>query len=168
MPGPANSTPQESSPDSKAAARNAARAAWNAGPPFPIISDLLLLSRAIAASTKSRVTPSVATPSTGVMSPTSGDFSATETERLDTGTLTIAANARGHARPDGACKWRFGSKGALVIYHDGTWRPDWPRLRRARPDPPFRPKSSGFQQPPFLRTNARTNGNGLSTMRGGL
>jgi hypothetical protein len=44
-----NNTPQSDPPDAKAAARKAARAAWAAAPPFPLASDLSLLSKAIAA-----------------------------------------------------------------------------------------------------------------------
>jgi hypothetical protein len=56
-----------------------------------------------------------------VMGPASADFSAAETERLDSWMLAIAAEARSHACPDGSGKWRFGSKGALAIYPDGTY-----------------------------------------------
>jgi hypothetical protein len=48
----ADNAPHGSSPIAKAAraaARKAAKAGWNAEPPFPIASDLSLLSRAMAA-----------------------------------------------------------------------------------------------------------------------
>jgi hypothetical protein len=44
-----NNTPHSDPPDAKAAARKAAKTAWNAGPPFPIASDLTLFSKAVAA-----------------------------------------------------------------------------------------------------------------------
>jgi hypothetical protein len=44
-----NNTPHSYPPDAKAAARKAAKTAWNAGPPFPIASDLSLFSKAVAA-----------------------------------------------------------------------------------------------------------------------
>jgi hypothetical protein len=45
----ANSAPHHPTRAAKAAARKAARAAWDAGSPFPIASDLSLFSEAISA-----------------------------------------------------------------------------------------------------------------------